>query len=67
MSLNINSYACFLLKYFIKNVDNTRSFIAQNKMDNLLKIMGRMVVYVLPVVIYVGVIFLKILKQTKDC
>jgi len=67
MLLNMHSYACFLLKYFIKNVDNTRSFIAQNKMENLLKIMGRMIVYMLPVLIYVGVIFLKILTQTKDC
>jgi hypothetical protein len=34
-------------------------------MENLLKITGRMTVYVLPVLIYVRVIFLKILTQTK--
>jgi len=65
MLLNMHSYACFLPKYFIKNVYNTRSFTAQNKMENLLKIMGRMTVYVLPVLIYFRVIFLKILTQTK--
>ena len=62
---NVTEHAYFLLKYFIKNVYNTRSFTAQNKMENLLKIMGRMTVYVLPVLIYFRVIFLKILTQTK--
>ena len=51
MENNVTKHVCFLLKYFIKNVDNTRSFIAQNKMENLLKIMGRMIVYVLPVLL----------------
>jgi len=51
MLLNMHSYVCFFLKYFIKNVDNISSFIAQNKMENLLKIMGRMIVYVLPVLL----------------
>jgi len=62
---NVTEHAYFLLKYFIKNVYNTRPFTAQNKMENLLKIMGRMTVYVLPVLIYFRVIFLKILTQTK--
>jgi mannitol-specific phosphotransferase system IIBC component len=34
-------------------------------MENLLQIMGRMIVYVLPVLIHVVVIFLKRLTQAK--